>query len=78
MKEMADWFLKPFGLLDTVKARWQLVIFCGVFGCVFLTVFQPFDMENWFPKGKTSLFNSCSSFFSVVRINSFFSSSSTL
>lgn len=56
MKEIADWFLKPFGLLDTVKSRWQLVIFCGVFGCVFLTVFRPFDMEQWFPEAKTSLF----------------------
>lgn len=32
------------------------MIFCGVFGCVFLTVFRPFDMEKWFPEGKTSLF----------------------
>ncbi len=56
MQALQAWFFRPFGLLDTVKARLQLVIFCGVFGCIFLNVFQPFNMEQWFPNVKTPMF----------------------
>ena len=46
---VVSWLRQPFQLLDTVRARLKLVIFCGTFGCVFLTVFQPFNIDQWFP-----------------------------
>jgi DNA-binding LytR/AlgR family response regulator len=39
-----------------VQARLKLVIFCGVFGCIFLSVFQPFNINQWFPNVKAPLF----------------------
>jgi hypothetical protein len=56
MMSVKTWLTKPFGLLDSVKARLQLVIFCGVFGCVFLNVFEPFNMSAWFVPGRAPLF----------------------
>ncbi|HCW08706.1 MAG TPA: hypothetical protein DGG95_15210, partial [Cytophagales bacterium] len=56
VEKIVAWLRQPFHLLDTVRSRWQLVIFCGVFGCVFLTVFKPFNMSTWFPEAETPLF----------------------
>jgi len=46
----------PFQLLDSRRSRWQLVIFCGVFGCLFLNVFHPFNINQWFPQIRTPLY----------------------
>ena len=56
MVGIISWFRQPFRLLDSHRARWQLVIFCGVFGCVFLNVFHPFNMNEWFHSVDTPLF----------------------
>lgn len=56
MDRVVSWFRQPFRLLDTVRARLKLVIFCGVFGCIFLSVFQPFNINQWFPKVNLPLF----------------------
>lgn len=56
MNRVVSWFQKPFRLLDSRRSRWQLVIFCGVFGCVFLNVFQPFNINTWFTNVRTPLF----------------------
>lgn len=56
MNRIVAWFQKPFRLLDSVRARWKLVIFCGVFGCLFLNIFQPFNLTEWFVNVKTPLF----------------------
>lgn len=56
MNAVRTWFLQPFRLLDTGKARWQLILFCGVFGCLFLNVFEPFGIGNWFGGISVSLF----------------------
>lgn len=56
MERILLWLRQPFHLLDTNKSRWQLVVFCGVFGCIFLNVFKPFNMTTWFPQAKTPLF----------------------
>jgi hypothetical protein len=56
MVDIISWFRQPFRLLDSHRARWQLVIFCGVFGCVFLNVFHPFNMNEWFHSVETPLF----------------------
>lgn len=56
MNRVVSWLHKPFRLLDSRRSRWQLVIFCGVFGCVFLNVFQPFNMNTWFTNVRTPLF----------------------
>jgi hypothetical protein len=66
MHALISWFKQPFGLLDSVKARLQLVIFCGVFGCIFLNVFQPFNMGEWFVKGTPLFF--IITFFSAAGI----------
>ena len=56
MDGIVAWFRQPFRLLDSVQARWKLVIFCGVFGCLFLNIFQPFNLTQWFTSVKTPLF----------------------
>src|SRR5688572_31443846 len=42
------WLRQPFRLLDSVRSRWMLIIFCGVFGWLFLTIFKPFNLTQWF------------------------------
>jgi hypothetical protein len=56
VNKITDWFQQPFRLLDSIRARWKLVIFCGVFGCIFLNLFQPFNLTQWFVTVKTPLF----------------------
>jgi DNA-binding LytR/AlgR family response regulator len=56
MNVVHRWLLKPFRLLDSIKSRWQLVIFCGVFGCLFLNIFKPFNISQWFAGVETPLF----------------------
>lgn len=56
IRAIYNWLLQPFRLLDSVKARLQLVIFCGVFGCLFLNVFRPFNISHWFQGVETPLF----------------------
>jgi hypothetical protein len=56
MNRVVSWFQKPFSLLDSSRSRWQLVIFCGVFGCLFLNVFLPFNINLWFNNVRTPLF----------------------
>lgn len=56
MNRVVSWFRQPFRLLDSHKSRWQLIIFCGVFGCVFLNVFHPFNIDEWFNDVRAPLF----------------------
>ncbi len=56
MDSFVFWLKQPFHLLDSTKARLKLVIFCGVFGCLFLNVFLPFNMGTWFIVGKAPLY----------------------
>ncbi len=56
MNSIVAWFRQPFRLLDSIPARWKLVIFCGVFGCLFLNIFQPFNLTQWFVSVETPLF----------------------
>ena len=56
MNFVRSWFLKPFALLDSKKSRWQLILFCGVFGCLFLNIFEPFNISSWFGESNVSLF----------------------
>jgi hypothetical protein len=56
MNGIVAWLRQPFRLLDSTSARWKLVIFCGVFGCLFLNIFQPFNLTQWFVGVKTPLF----------------------
>ncbi|HEX6893102.1 MAG TPA: hypothetical protein VF141_20475, partial [Chryseolinea sp.] len=50
------WLRQPFRLLESVRSRWMLIIFCGVFGCLFLIIFKPFDIDQWFNNVNTPLF----------------------
>jgi DNA-binding LytR/AlgR family response regulator len=49
------WLRHPFRLLDSVRSRWMLIIFCGIFGCLFLIIFKPFDIDQWFNNVNTPL-----------------------
>jgi len=62
MNSVRSWFLKPFQLLDSFKSRWLLVTFCGVFSFLFLNIFEPFKIGNWFDGVQTSLFLILTSF----------------
>ena len=48
MNSLSAWLRQPFQLLDTVQSRWKLIIFCGVFNCLFLNIFKPFNINQWF------------------------------
>jgi len=56
MVGIISWLHQPFRLLDSHKSRWQLVIFCGLFGCLFLNVFHPFNINEWFTHVDAPLF----------------------
>ncbi len=56
MNAVRFWFLQSFQLLEPVKSRWLLVIFCGVFSFLFLNIFEPFNISSWFEGIDTSLF----------------------
>ncbi len=56
MDDIISWLRQPFRLLDSHKASWQLVIFCGVFGCLFLNIFHPFNMDEWFANVNAPMF----------------------
>ena len=56
MNVLLTWLRQPFRLLDTFEARWKLIIFCGVFGCLFLIIFKPFNINQWFNEVNTPLF----------------------
>ena len=53
---VAEWLRQPFRLLDSIRSRWMLIIFCGVFGCLFLNIFQPFNINQWFNNVDTPLY----------------------
>ena len=53
---VAAWLRQPFRLLDSIRSRWMLIIFCGVFGCLFLNIFQPFNINQWFNNVGTPLY----------------------
>lgn len=56
MFKLVHWLQGPFDLLDSRKARLKLVLFCGLFGCVFLNVFHPFNIDFFFPKVNAPMF----------------------
>jgi hypothetical protein len=56
MNAVVLWLRQPFNLLDTHVARLKLVIFCGVFGCLFLIIFQPFNLNLGFTQVNAPLF----------------------
>src|SRR5688572_9031641 len=56
MTSFVTWLRQPFHLLDTHRARLKLVIFCGIFGCLFLNIFHPFNLNLWFNDVKAPLF----------------------
>lgn len=56
MTDFVSWLRQPFTLLDTAQARLKLVIFCGAFGCLFLSIFQPFNINQWFTNVRAPLF----------------------
>ncbi|HMG91963.1 MAG TPA: LytTR family DNA-binding domain-containing protein [Chryseolinea sp.] len=53
---VVPWLRQPFRLLDSARSRWMLIIFCGIFGCLFLNIFKPFNINQWFNDVNTPLF----------------------
>ena len=56
MNAFVAWLRQPFHLLDSSQSRWRLIIFCGVFGCLFLNIFKPFNLNQWFDDISTPLY----------------------
>lgn len=56
MLRISRWLEEPFNLLDSRRARLKLVLFCGLFGCLFLNVFHPFNIDYFFPKVNAPMF----------------------
>ncbi len=45
----------PFALLEPVKNRVLLILFCGVFSFLFMYIFSPFNMNQWYQGGPQSV-----------------------
>lgn len=64
VKELAGsllltWLKLPCNLLAPVKNRIALILFCGGFGFLFMYIFSPFNMNQWYeggPQTVTSVF----------------------
>jgi hypothetical protein len=53
---------RPFPLLDKKQDRYFLILFCLVFGILFINIFVPFNINRWF---------SDSAFIQFLRLSSF-------
>jgi len=62
MNAFVAWLRQPFHLLDSIQSRWKLIVFCGVFGWLFLSVFKPFNLNQWFSSVNAPLFIVLASF----------------
>ena len=71
MNALSAWLRQPFRLLDTFEARWKLIVFCGVFGCLFLIIFKPLNINQWFNDVNTPLFLVLT-FFSIAGMAALF------
>lgn len=64
VKELAGsllltWLKSPCNLLTSVRNRITLILFCGGFGFLFMYIFSPFNMNQWYeggPQTVTSVF----------------------
>lgn len=45
------WLAAPFGLLEPVRNRLMLIAFCGGFSFLFMWLFTPFSMNQWYAGG---------------------------
>ncbi|RPD42054.1 LytR/AlgR family response regulator transcription factor [Chitinophaga barathri] len=52
---LPGWFKAPFLLLDPVGNRVFLILFCGVFSFLFMYIFSPFNMNQWYEGGPQSV-----------------------
>jgi hypothetical protein len=71
MNSLSTWLRQPFRLLDTFESRWKLIVFCGVFGCLFLIIFRPFNINQWCNEVNTPLFLVLT-FFSIAGMAALF------
>lgn len=56
-------FLKqPFHLLDRKKNRWLLILVTGIYVILFMNLYLPFNVNNWYRKETIPLFIILSSF----------------
>ncbi|MBS1557396.1 MAG: LytTR family transcriptional regulator [Bacteroidetes bacterium] len=56
-KSVRLWLSTPFTLLDSMRARLQLVLFCALFGCIFLTLFHPLNLDQWFVRSNKPIYS---------------------
>lgn len=52
---LPGWLNAPFQLLDPVGNRVFLILFCGVFSFLFMYIFSPFNMNQWYEGGPQSV-----------------------
>ncbi len=57
-----DFLRQPFHLLDRKKNRWLLILVTGIFAILFMNLYVPFNISNWYKKDTTPLFIILSSF----------------
>lgn len=48
---LLTWLRLPCHLLTPVKNRIALILFCGAFGFLFMYIFSPFNMNQWYEGG---------------------------
>lgn len=48
---LLTWLKSPCNLLASVKNRLTLTLFCGVFSFLFMCIFSPFNMNQWYEGG---------------------------
>lgn len=51
------WFSAPFTLLDSFRVRLQLVLFCALFACLFLNLFHPLNLDQWFVRSNKPIYS---------------------
>ncbi len=56
------WLHQPFELLNTKSQKWLLIISSGVFVIIFMNIYLPFDIHNWYKNSPTPLFITLSGF----------------
>lgn len=57
-----DFLRQPFHLLDRKSNRWLLIVAVGVFAILFMNLYLPFNVNEWYKKETTPLFIILSSF----------------
>lgn len=62
LKNLGKWLNQPFELLNTKAQKWLLIISSGIFVIIFMNIYLPFDIHNWYKNSPTPIFITLSGF----------------